>query len=453
MPENNKTEEFLQKLAPCIERGDLDACVEEAVRLAGEMGVGAQERLDLSAQKGRDEDYAIAYILALAAAQGLEGKKKVLAYNIAGQTAKSLGKLENSEKQYKLAIEADSKYAPAHSNYANLLSELKRNEEAEQQYKLAIEADPKLAAAHSNYALLLSELKRNEEAEQQYKLAIVADPKDAAVHSNYALLLSELKRNEEAEQQYKLAIEADPKLAAAHYNYALLLKGLKRNEEAEQQYKLAIEADPKDTAAHNNYANLLRQKAMFSVAENQVRIALQIEPDDPYALGTYGDILADEDYLDEAIDNYKKAIKNSDSMERPAIAEIHNNLGWAYVHIGQNKRAEKEFEEAKKLDPQNVKAIRNLRALRKMKSQPKITQTQMYLVVALVVAIIDTNYLFFREKLSENIFALLFTILIAMLIFIVFYHQLGKFKAGPIEFEKSTEHKNQPAEAIKQIER
>ncbi len=40
MPENNKTEEFLQKLAPCIERGELEACVEEA-ELAGEMGIGA----------------------------------------------------------------------------------------------------------------------------------------------------------------------------------------------------------------------------------------------------------------------------------------------------------------------------------------------------------------------------------------------------------------------------
>jgi hypothetical protein len=29
-----KTEEFLQKLAPCIERGDLEACVEGAAQLA-----------------------------------------------------------------------------------------------------------------------------------------------------------------------------------------------------------------------------------------------------------------------------------------------------------------------------------------------------------------------------------------------------------------------------------
>jgi hypothetical protein len=37
MSENNKTQEFLQKLAPCIERSDPDACVEEEAR---EMGVG-----------------------------------------------------------------------------------------------------------------------------------------------------------------------------------------------------------------------------------------------------------------------------------------------------------------------------------------------------------------------------------------------------------------------------
>ena len=40
MPENNKTEEFLKKLAPCIERSDLDACVEEVARVAGDGDMG-----------------------------------------------------------------------------------------------------------------------------------------------------------------------------------------------------------------------------------------------------------------------------------------------------------------------------------------------------------------------------------------------------------------------------
>jgi hypothetical protein len=37
MSDSNKTEEFLKKLAPCIESGDLDACVEEAARLVGRL--------------------------------------------------------------------------------------------------------------------------------------------------------------------------------------------------------------------------------------------------------------------------------------------------------------------------------------------------------------------------------------------------------------------------------
>jgi hypothetical protein len=47
MPNDNKTEEFLQKLAPCIERGDLDACVEEAARVAREKGGGEIVRPNL----------------------------------------------------------------------------------------------------------------------------------------------------------------------------------------------------------------------------------------------------------------------------------------------------------------------------------------------------------------------------------------------------------------------
>lgn len=41
MPDDNKTQEFLQKLAPCIERGELEKCVEEEARVASKMGVGA----------------------------------------------------------------------------------------------------------------------------------------------------------------------------------------------------------------------------------------------------------------------------------------------------------------------------------------------------------------------------------------------------------------------------
>ncbi len=385
MPENNKTEEFLQKLAPCIERGELEACVEEAARVAREMGIGAEELLYLSAEQGGSGKHDFAYLLALAAAQGLEGEEKAGAYCNAGIAANYIGKFEESEDYYKKAIQIDSKDADVHYNYANLLEDLGRKIEAEEHY------------------------------EKEIKL----NPKDVDFHNNYALLLVELGKTSEAIQHYKKAIELNPKYIRAH----------------------------------NNYATLLREKAMFSEAEKEVRTALQIYPENPYAFGTYGDILADEDYLEEAIEKYREAIKNSDSMAGPTIAEIHNNLGWAYAHLEKYNRARKEFEEANKLDPQNVKAIRNLRALRKAKRETKFSIIQICLALALLTAIIATWYLFLNKFITENVFAAQSTILIAILIFILLYHQLGKFKAGPIEFEMSTEHRSQPSETIAKIER
>ena len=39
-------EDFLERLAPCIERADLDACVEEAARLAKEKGIKGKRAAD-----------------------------------------------------------------------------------------------------------------------------------------------------------------------------------------------------------------------------------------------------------------------------------------------------------------------------------------------------------------------------------------------------------------------
>ena len=92
MSESSKTEEFLQKLAPCIERGELEECVEEAARVAREMGIGAEELLNLS--RGISKDYA--YVLGLAATQGLSGKDKAKAYLAVAYAAQYSGKLNEA---------------------------------------------------------------------------------------------------------------------------------------------------------------------------------------------------------------------------------------------------------------------------------------------------------------------------------------------------------------------
>ena len=349
MPDNNKTEEFLQKLAPCIERGDLDACVEEAARVAGEMGIGAEEMLDLSAENGLNKKNDFAYVLALVAAQGLEGNAKAIAYCNAGLATQFIGKLKNSEESYNKAIEADPKYADAYSNYAALLRELDRKNEAEQQYKLAIEADPKYAPAHSNYAGLLQELDRKNEAEQHYKLAIEADPKLEVVHYNYALLLEELNRINEAEEHFKKAIEINPKFTSAHYNYAILLKELSRINEAEKHLKIAIEADLKHVKAQTYYANLLKELDRNSEAEENYKKAIEL--DSKYALAryNYANLLRELNRNEEAEEQLKQAIEAD-----PKYAPAHSNYAILLQELNRKEEAEEQYKLAIAADPMNA---------------------------------------------------------------------------------------------------
>jgi tetratricopeptide (TPR) repeat protein len=128
-------EEFLEKLAPCLEHGDLDACVEEAAKLAKEMGIGAKDLLGLSSAQGDRGDHGLAYVLALAAAWSLTAPYKANAYYNAALASKSLGRSTEAEDHYKKALEIDHNFAEAHYNYANLLADLRRNTEAEDHYK------------------------------------------------------------------------------------------------------------------------------------------------------------------------------------------------------------------------------------------------------------------------------------------------------------------------------
>jgi hypothetical protein len=65
---NEKHQELLEKLTPCIEGGDLEPCVDVAANLAREMGIGAEELLDLSEKQGALKKHGLAYVLALASA-------------------------------------------------------------------------------------------------------------------------------------------------------------------------------------------------------------------------------------------------------------------------------------------------------------------------------------------------------------------------------------------------
>ncbi len=520
MSDNNKIEEFLQKIAPCIERGELEACVEEAVRMAREMGIRMRDFGYLSLKKSLNGEHKIAYVLLLGAAKDLEENRKIYLFgwdNIPGNDSLRLidflkqnfsldwiktAKIEKIDNDRSIRVSTETNFILITLNDESTKVNIKTNDnvsdefivenesgrlniyektevseiaaaysmagfeaksigslkKAEELYKKALHIDPYNENILSGYALYLHEINKKIEADKYYQKSIRArektQNKSASTHNNYGVLLADLDRNEEAESQYNKAIEIDPKFAIAHTNYALLLQKLNRKSESEEHYLKAIEINPEDPSMHINYANFLREKTQFYDAEKEARIALQAQPENPYAHGILGDIYADEDYFDEAVAEYQTALKNPNLMKNPTTSEIHNNLGWVYAKREQYYKAESEFKKAKILDPMNVKAFRNHRALGKVRFKNKINIIQIFLGTFLLVSIFISFGLFFWvNKISQTMFIAQSSFLIALLVFTFLYPQLSRFKAGSIEFELSTEHKFMETKRQPELER
>jgi len=184
--------------------------------------------------------------------------------------------------------------------------------------------------------------------------------------------------------------------------------------------------------------------------EEAARVAREFG--NPFAHETLGNIHADEEDFEDAIKEYDKALRNSASMVDFAISEIHNNLGWVHTKIDQYNKAEEEFKKAKNLDPMNVKAIRNLRMVRKAKDGSEFCVIKKCLTLKLLILLFtgSSYYLFLKNRVSEAVFTVQITFFTALLFLISFYPLIKRFKIGTtgIEFEKSPsrfiEAKSQP---------
>ena len=76
-----------------------------------------------------------------------------------------MGRYDESEREYRRAIEINPNYADAHNNLGILLAESGRYAEAEKEFRRSIEIKP-APDAYYNLGLLLAKLGRYDEAER-----------------------------------------------------------------------------------------------------------------------------------------------------------------------------------------------------------------------------------------------------------------------------------------------
>jgi tetratricopeptide (TPR) repeat protein len=99
-------------------------------------------------------------------------------------------------------------------------------------------------------------------------------------------------------------------------------------------------------------------------AVQNYKYAFSANPNDFLSCINLGNLVAKEKRWDEALEWYKKA----EAIESKAEG-VHVNIGNAYVAMGKYDEAEKAFDRAFAINPENVEALHNKAILLAMKKQ------------------------------------------------------------------------------------
>jgi tetratricopeptide (TPR) repeat protein len=142
-----------------------------------------------------------------------------IAYNIAPgylspDEIKQFGSTGRAEAEHALRLDPGS--SDAHMALAAVAGAEFKWQESESQFKLALQANPNNAGAHYYYAhgLLIPE-KRYDEAMSEYHKALAVDPLSAIMNTNYGFALMVAKRFDEARAQYAQTLVLDPYFGVA----------------------------------------------------------------------------------------------------------------------------------------------------------------------------------------------------------------------------------------------
>ena len=155
----------------------------------------------------RDPAYALAYA-------GLADSYVVIPSYTNDQAKEAFPKARTAARK---ALEMDDTLAEAHTTLADVLYEYDwKFEESEREFKRAIELDPNYATAHHWYAELLLALGRKDEALAEIKRALECDPLSLIINSILGLNYTIRGEYSMAEQQLKKTIEMEPNFARAH---------------------------------------------------------------------------------------------------------------------------------------------------------------------------------------------------------------------------------------------
>ncbi len=194
-----------------------------------------------------------------------------------------------------------------------------------------------------------------QEAIEDYKKALALDS-DASITERLAEVYAEMARTTDAIRTAKDALQQDPDNLAAHrllahiYIRQLGSASSESNQSdliaaAVEQLEAVQRLDSTDLESQLWLAHLYGFQNKPQLSEQELKKILGHSPDNPSALGQLSQLYLDEGHPEQAIALLKDAVGSSQD------ADLYDLLGDAYTKTHDSAKAERAYEQAVKLDP------------------------------------------------------------------------------------------------------
>jgi serine/threonine protein kinase/Flp pilus assembly protein TadD len=281
-------------------------------------------------------------------------------YNL-GSALTEQGRWDEAIAEYQEAVRLKKDYSEAYIGLGVAFYKQGRLDEAIAKYQEALRLKKDDPDAHNSLGAALAAKGRLDEAIAEYQKALHIKRDDPDARNNLGVALARKGLFDEAIAEYQKSIRIEKDNPEAHNNLGNALLGKGEFEEAILAYRAALHLKKDYPEAHYNLGNALKQKGQldgaiehyqeavrlkkdFFEAHGNLRIALiqkWIQKDDPKAHYNLGVDLQAKGRLDEAIGEFKEAIRLKNDF-----AEAHNNLGSALATKGRRDEAIDEFKAA-----------------------------------------------------------------------------------------------------------
>jgi tetratricopeptide (TPR) repeat protein len=196
-------------------------------------------------------------------------------------------------------------------------------------------------------------------------------PDNALAHNDLGVLYTNAGNTEKALRHYRRAVDLDPGSVVYQKNLAdLLFVAHGDAEEALKMYVQILRSNPKDVEALGAIATICATLGRPQDAQSFYNLILDIEPWNQ-AIRRQRDALQENSVQAVSYENAQtlaragKTVQACQMLEEfvassPAHAAAHNDLGVLYYQLGFIEKAQAEYEQAVRLDPENLTLQKNL---------------------------------------------------------------------------------------------